>query len=613
MVAKIRSLEELIKIKESICPECSSEIVISGTLGVRRETCSVCGIILGEDNITHHPKRAFGQEEINSRRHREPVDPLSPRPLGSHIDKNDKDIFGNKISPKARYKFYALRKIEQSLITTLERNLSVALPKLIRIASDLELPKQTIERAKEIYKKAAENKLCMGRTIIYIAAASVLAASREFGQGVSLDDVVYATGDVKHKIIRKEERKKRKVEKPKEFHTLRKGIGGAYRLIHTFLDLRIKPDIEQYVPKLCEDAAKIMGIKSKEFVPELQRLVMEQINYLKKNSDFIQSKRPKGIDAALIYIMANSIGPKYSEIRVTQSKISRISKISEVTIRNHTKKILNILPENIREGWEKYGRSSRSDNRRNQTHKETNKEEPEQESLETVTVDIPEKPHAESTLKKISYIPGILRLSALLFISSKATKLADEIYKKAKKRNGMQGKAIAPASFLAAGKILKQKIPLEDIISFSYDVLKTEKEEYERALEEVTNAYCLVCETNNFKLKPDIKKYVPKLCKDIADYANLKKPISLEKFVIDQIIYLDMTSNYLLDKNRDEAIAGLAYIWFKLYGLEHGRNATQDEIAKVCKVPGLKVYESYKEILNLLPDKTKEKWKKNFG
>ena len=86
---------------------------------------------------------------------------------------------------------------------------------------------------------------------------------------------------------------------------------------------------ENYVPRFISD----LGLPS-----EVQKTTMEILKAARKVRGLVTGRDPRGLAAAAIYI-ASII----SDCRVTQRDISRVSGVTEVTIRNRYKELVSKL------------------------------------------------------------------------------------------------------------------------------------------------------------------------------------------------------------------------------------------------------------------------------
>jgi len=100
----------------------------------------------------------------------------------------------------------------------------------------------------------------------------------------------------------------------------------TYRYIIRELNLEVKPaDPESYVPRFISDL---------ELSDEVERRARELIEAA-RNAGVLSGKSPVGLAAAAVYAAALLCNQK-----VTQNEVSEVADISEVTIRNRYKELL---------------------------------------------------------------------------------------------------------------------------------------------------------------------------------------------------------------------------------------------------------------------------------
>jgi transcription initiation factor TFIIB len=183
-----------------------------------------------------------------------------------------------------------------------ERNLKQALGEIDRMSSALGLPENVRETASVIYRRALADDLLPGRSIEGVATAAVYAAARQAGVPRSLDEVEMVSRVEKMELTR------------------------TYRYVIRELGLEVKPaDPESYIPRFASDL---------ELTEEAERRARDLVRSA-RDAGILSGKSPVGIAAAAIYAAALLTNQK-----VTQSEVSDVANISEVTIRNRYKELL---------------------------------------------------------------------------------------------------------------------------------------------------------------------------------------------------------------------------------------------------------------------------------
>ena len=269
--------------------------------------CSNCGCILGK-NFVEEQKRAYSFEEINERIQNSPRwREFGPRTIISNTNLDSK---GQSLEPQGKRLFTRLSKIQNSLISSIERNFWESKPKLNLFASKLNLPEYIRETAWKIYTVVVKKKMTMGRSIEGFLAASTYAAIRIHEFPRLLEDVCDASMNNRRSVI--------------------KYLGLLNREILPELSLNYKPiTFEQLIFKFGNDLYLSM---------EIQKKALELLSKVKSNGISYIGKDPKGFAASALYIASK----KTSE-RKSQLEIAKIAKITEVTLRNRIKDIINKL------------------------------------------------------------------------------------------------------------------------------------------------------------------------------------------------------------------------------------------------------------------------------
>jgi len=291
--------------KTDVCPECGGGLVTDSERG--ETVCGECGLVVEEDEIDPGPEwRAFdaAEKDKKSRVGAPTTNMMHDKGLSTNIGWQDKDAYGNSLSSRQREKMQRLRTWNERFRTrdSKERNLKQALGEIDRMASALGLPENVRETASVIYRRALDENLLPGRSIEGVATASLYAAARQAGNPRSLDEIERVSRIDRMELTR------------------------TYRYVVRELNLEVQPaDPESYVPRFVSDL---------ELNEEVSRRARELVDSARKEG-VLSGKSPVGIAAAAIYAAA-----LLSNERVTQGEISEVADISEVTIRNRYKELL---------------------------------------------------------------------------------------------------------------------------------------------------------------------------------------------------------------------------------------------------------------------------------
>ncbi|NIB99281.1 transcription initiation factor IIB [Halobacterium sp. R2-5] len=287
------------------CPECGGDLVVDDERG--ETVCEDCGLVVEEDSIDRGPEwRAFGSKENDqkSRVGAPTTNMMHDKGLSTNIGWQDKDAYGNSLSSNQRQKMQRLRKWNERFRTrtSKERNLKQALGEIERMASALGLPKNVRETASVIYRRALDEDLLPGRSIEGVATSALYAAARQANTPRSLDEVANVSRVDRDEIAR------------------------TYRYVARELGLEVAPtDPTSYVPRFCSE----LGLPD-----EVERRARELLGSAQE-AGLYSGKSPVGLAAAAVY--AASL---LSNERVTQSQVSDVANVSEVTIRNRYHEIL---------------------------------------------------------------------------------------------------------------------------------------------------------------------------------------------------------------------------------------------------------------------------------
>ncbi|MFB6243664.1 MAG: transcription initiation factor IIB family protein [Halobaculum sp.] len=287
------------------CPECGGNLVNDSERG--ETLCRDCGLVVEEDEIDRGPEwRAFDAKEKDekSRVGAPTTNMMHDKGLSTNIGWQDKDAYGKQLSSRQREKMQRLRTWNERFRTrdSKERNLKQALGEIDRMASALGLPENVRETASVIYRRALDEDLLPGRSIEGVSTSSLYAAARQAGTPRSLDEIANVSRVEKDEIAR------------------------TYRYIVRELNLEIQPaDPESYVPRFASDL---------QLSEESERRARQLLSTAKEQGVH-SGKSPVGLAAAAVYAASLLTNEK-----VTQSEVSEVANISEVTIRNRYHELL---------------------------------------------------------------------------------------------------------------------------------------------------------------------------------------------------------------------------------------------------------------------------------
>ncbi len=286
------------------CPECGG-INLFFNRDKGEIHCKDCGLVVEEKMVDFTQEwREFDEDGAEKRRRTGA--PMTytqyDQGLGTEVGRKT-DLY--QLGSKERNKFFRLRKWQYRISTAIERNLKLALAELKRVSSYLKLPKTVEEEAARIYTLAVQRGLVRGRSMESVVAGALYAACRRHDVPRTLDELSESSG----------------IEK--------KEIGRTYRFVTRELGITILPsNPSDYIPRFAS-ALKLSAetqSKSIEILEEAQRV------------ELTSGRGPTGLAAAALYVSALIHGEKR-----TQREVADVAGVTEVTIRNRYKELLDEL------------------------------------------------------------------------------------------------------------------------------------------------------------------------------------------------------------------------------------------------------------------------------
>ena len=287
------------------CPECGTSLLIRDQESAEL-VCTSCGFVLATRLPDRGPEwRAFTPEQRQQRARAGAPYTLTIHDKGLSTKIDWRDIHGFSAEKKAQ--LHRLRRWQRRsrVSGSRQRTLASALSEMYRIASPLNLPKNILETASAIYRKAIKKNLNRGRSVQGMVVASVYLACRRCGLVRTLEEMAQASG-----ISKKE-------------------VGRYYRFLVKRLGVSVLPvKAENYVTRLCNELA----LHGK--VEEITYKILNVARTLRLTS----GRGGKGMAAATSYLASTVVGE-----RRTQREIAEAMDITEVTIRNRYKELLEQL------------------------------------------------------------------------------------------------------------------------------------------------------------------------------------------------------------------------------------------------------------------------------
>jgi transcription initiation factor TFIIB len=189
---------------------------------------------------------------------------------------------------------------------TSHRNLMIALLEINKLKEKMFLSDAIIERAAYFYRKAYEKKLIRGRTVKGVVGACIYAACRDLGTTRTI------------------------IEISKCMQEKRNIIAKSYRLLfhHLSLDVTV-PDPTLSIIKFSNNL---------ELSEKIKRYAIFILDIL-KDKQVVAGKKPDAVAATVIYMACIKHGQN-----ISQHDISKVSGITEITIRNRLKEFKENVP-----------------------------------------------------------------------------------------------------------------------------------------------------------------------------------------------------------------------------------------------------------------------------
>jgi len=283
------------------CPECGASLLVRDQEGAE-VVCTNCGFVVVTKLTDRRPEwRAFTLEQRAKRtRVGAPYTfMIHDKGLSTRIDWRDI----NSLPSEKRAQLYRLRRWQRrTRVSSHERSLASALSKMHRMADALKLPKNILETASLIYRKAVKKDLIRGKSIEGMAAAAIYLACRRCGLVRTLEELSHVSSVNKFEVARN------------------------YRFLVQKLNYFVPPvKPSQHITRLCNELA-IHG-KTEETAYK----ILKTAGKLRLTS----GRGAKGVAAAACYVASKIFG----DYR-TQREVAEAADITEVTVRNRYREIM---------------------------------------------------------------------------------------------------------------------------------------------------------------------------------------------------------------------------------------------------------------------------------
>jgi transcription initiation factor TFIIB len=267
-------------------------------------------MVISEEELSRAPEwRAFDQVQREKLpRVGAPLNlAIHDRGLSTVIGWKNRDYAGRRLNPETFSKIYRLRKWNRrsKIKDSRSRNLAQALSVMTELGNRLNLPRNVIETASVIYRRALNKNMIRGRTIKSIVVACVYAACRQCGVLRSLTDMAKAA------------------------NIDRKTAARNYRFLLRQLDLDLpRVKLTGYLRRL---------ISRLDLHGGAEMLALRLAEESEKNN-LTNGRSPAGMAASCVYVSSRIL-----DEGLTQNQVALEAQVTEVTIRNRYKDIINNL------------------------------------------------------------------------------------------------------------------------------------------------------------------------------------------------------------------------------------------------------------------------------
>src|SRR3989339_865386 len=272
------------------CNECGSiNLTYDSHLG--EVICNDCGLVI-EEKMVDTGMDMQGKFDKGDKKGRGGA-PISMQKFDKGLTTNVGEISDiYRLQPKQTRKFLRLKKWQERVSTSIERNLRLAMA-------------EVRDEASRIYNYVLQRGLVRGRSMESVIAACLYAACRSYNIPRTLDEMATAS-DVE-----------------------RKEIGRTYRFIIRKLGIKVtQSSPKDYISRF----SSLLHLS-----PKTQN---EALNVLKEAEkvELTSGRGPAGIAAAALYVAA-----LMNDEKKTQREVADIAGITEVTIRNRYKELIDKL------------------------------------------------------------------------------------------------------------------------------------------------------------------------------------------------------------------------------------------------------------------------------
>ncbi|HXQ91520.1 MAG TPA: TFIIB-type zinc ribbon-containing protein [Nitrososphaerales archaeon] len=288
------------------CPNCRGMLIGDQEKG--EILCPHCGFVAVDQSIDTAPEWKQLDYEERSKRMRVGLPAsfaLHDYGLSTDISGDNRDSHGRYLDQTNRQSAQRMQKWQRRIRTSAqgERSLANALTKITEAADQLRLPAPIVEEASHIFRKSAKQSVSKSKSIAGMAAASIYLACRRSKVNRSLREISKAAG------------------------TQERSSARYFRLLLNEVEKNYvpPPTVQKYISKL---------VNKEKINPKVERIALDLADRATE-SEISSGKTPSGLAAAYVYI-ASVLCSEH----IPQREIAEIAEVTEVTVRNRCREIL---------------------------------------------------------------------------------------------------------------------------------------------------------------------------------------------------------------------------------------------------------------------------------
>ncbi len=272
--------------------------------------CQNCGMVLPDMILQDKQDDVFSDDTFASHSGNRSSLRLHDMGLATIVGTRNHDFTGRQLNYKMKHTLKRIRlwDARSKAQSTSTRNLRIALLEMEKLKEKLSLTDSTMERSAYLYRKAAKAGLIRGRSIKGVVGACVYVACREMDATRTIMDISISLQEN------------------------RKSIAKNYGML--FQNLRLTVSVQDPIKSIVKIAN---NLKTSE---KMKREAIRIFDIIKENK-LIAGKKPNVVAATIIYMASIKTGEHLS-----QQKISKVSGITSVSIRNRYKeysKYVNLI------------------------------------------------------------------------------------------------------------------------------------------------------------------------------------------------------------------------------------------------------------------------------